>query len=112
KADLVSEYVCRLLQHMDEGGHAYCVPRDESADVERTPLLDFGAGYVKRSLHALPHQGTKFPWRLRMNYLADVVALRLGRLEDGAMKFERRAKTQSPSTRPSAAPARVPLPGR
>ena len=27
KADLISEYVCRLLNHMDEHGYRQCVPR-------------------------------------------------------------------------------------
>lgn len=90
KADLVSEYVCRLLNHMDAHGYDVLVPRDADPTVQRTPLLDFGAGYVKRALDRLPGQGSKFPWRLRMNYLADVVSLRFGRLEDGVMEFHRR----------------------
>ena len=96
KADLVSEYVCRLLNHMDEKGYDMLVPRDRDPNVERAPLMDFGAGYVQRSIKELPTQGSKFPWRLRMNYIADVVALRLGKLEDGVMEFsraKRRART-------------------
>jgi len=89
KADLVSEYVCRLINHMDAHGYDVIVARDDDPSVQRTPLLDFGAGYVKRALDRLPGQGSKFPWRLRMNYLADLVALRFGRLEDGVMTFRR-----------------------
>jgi monooxygenase len=87
KADLVAEYICRLLNYMDEHSYAMLVPRADDASVSRTPLLDFGAGYVKRSLNELPSQGEAFPWRLRMNYLADVVALRFGKLTDGVMEF-------------------------
>ncbi len=86
KADLVSEYVCRLLTRMERQGSSVCVPvRDP--DVGEEPFLDFDAGYVKRSVDAFPKQGTRAPWRLRMNYLRDVVALRHGSLDDGAMTF-------------------------
>ncbi len=64
-----------------------CVPVNDDPSVQRTPLLDFRAGYVLRSLHELPKAGSKAPWRLRMNYAVDLVALRLGRVDDGAMRF-------------------------
>ena len=87
KADLTGEYVCRLLRHMDEHGHRVCVPENRDPAVEPRPLLDFSAGYVLRSLAELPKQGSKRPWRLHMNYLADVVALRFGAVDDGVMRF-------------------------
>ena len=87
KADLVSEYVCRLLHHMEAHGYTTFMPRSEGAEVARTPLIDMGSGYVRRALAGMPSQGSAFPWRLRMNYLADVVALRFGRLTDEAMTF-------------------------
>ncbi len=40
-----------------------------------------------RSLDEFPKQGSKRPWRLRMNYARDVVALRHGSVDDGAMRF-------------------------
>jgi cation diffusion facilitator CzcD-associated flavoprotein CzcO len=86
KADLVAEYVCRLLAHMDAHGHRQCVPVDD-ASIERRPLLDFAAGYVQRSLHLFPQAGATAPWRLGMSYMQDVVTLRHGALEDGALRF-------------------------
>ncbi|MGZ4443918.1 MAG: flavin-containing monooxygenase [Nocardioidaceae bacterium] len=86
KADLVSEYVCRLLAHMAGNGHQVCVPRKDPT-VGEEPFLDFAAGYVQRSVHAFPKQGSRAPWRLRMNYLRDLVALRHGRLDDDALDF-------------------------
>ena len=87
KADLTGEYVCRLLRHMDAHGHRQCVPQNDDPTVQEQPLLDFSAGYVLRSIAELPRQGSKVPWRLRMNYPADVVALRFGAVTDRAMKF-------------------------
>lgn len=86
KADLTSEFVVRLLQHMDRGGHRQCVPVVDPS-VEALPFLDFQAGYVLRALDQFPKQGPDAPWRLRMNYTRDMVTLRFGKIEDGAMRF-------------------------
>ncbi|HEX6023428.1 MAG TPA: NAD(P)/FAD-dependent oxidoreductase [Solirubrobacter sp.] len=87
KADLVAEYVCRLLREMDRGGHRACVPVADDPTVERRPLLDFAAGYVQRSVHLFPKSGSRPPWRLGMSYAVDVVKLRYGALRDGALRF-------------------------
>jgi monooxygenase len=87
KADLTGEYVGRLLTHMDRHGYTQCVARNDDPTIETRPLLDFDAGYVLRSAAGLPKSGSKAPWRLRMNYAADVVALRYGRVDDGVMRF-------------------------
>jgi cation diffusion facilitator CzcD-associated flavoprotein CzcO len=87
KADLTGEYVGRLLTHMDRHGYAACVPRNDDPTVETRPLLDFQAGYVLRSLAELPKTGSKAPWRLHMNYAADLLALRYGSLDDGVIRF-------------------------
>jgi monooxygenase len=64
-----------------------CVPeRDPS--VAEEPFMDFAAGYVLRSIDQFPKQGERAPWRLRMNYLRDVVTLRHGSIDE-AMRFTR-----------------------
>lgn len=87
KADLTGEYVCRLLRHMDAQGHRQCVPQNDDPTLEDRPLLDFKAGYVLRSLAELPKQGSRAPWRLRMNYPLDLLTLRHGAIVDGVMRF-------------------------
>ncbi len=89
KADLVSEYVCRLLQHMDAGGYATCVPQITDPSVTEEPLLDFNSGYVLRALDGLPKQGSKEPWKLRQSYPYDLRMMRRGSLLDGSMQFRR-----------------------
>ena len=87
KADLVSEYVCRLLKTMDASGERICVPVNSNPSMETRPLMDFAAGYVLRALEQLPKSGPKAPWRLGMNYAQDVVTLRHGKIRDGVMRF-------------------------
>ncbi|HET9681133.1 MAG TPA: NAD(P)/FAD-dependent oxidoreductase [Candidatus Limnocylindrales bacterium] len=91
KADLVSEYVMRLLRHMDAHGHDQCVPVNDDPSVSEEPLLDFQAGYVLRSIEEFPKAGSRTPWRLRTSYPRDLVDLRYGPIDDGAMRFSRRA---------------------
>ena len=87
KADLVAEYVCRLLDYMERNGYRQSMPVDDDPSVEPVPLLDFAAGYVQRSIHLFPKGGSRAPWRLGMSYAQDVVTLRHGGLEDGALRF-------------------------
>src|SRR5215475_157330 len=87
KSDLVSEYVCRLLEHMDLHGYRQCTPRPPDASHPTLPLIELQAGYVLRSLAALPKQGSAAPWRLHQNYVRDLIALRYARLEDGVIQF-------------------------
>jgi cation diffusion facilitator CzcD-associated flavoprotein CzcO len=90
KADLTSDYVCRLLNYMDRHGYAYCTPRRKDPEVTEVPFLDFTSGYVQRALDQLPRQGSKKPWKLHQNYALDLLALRFGRVNDGVMEFHRR----------------------
>ncbi|MGH8561924.1 MAG: flavin-containing monooxygenase, partial [Nevskiales bacterium] len=89
KADLTCEYVCRLLKHMDRHGHRQCTPRRTDPSVTEQPFIDFSSGYVLRALDKFPKQGSKTPWKLYQNYLFDIVTLKFGSVNDGAMEFSR-----------------------
>ncbi|HKE59709.1 MAG TPA: NAD(P)/FAD-dependent oxidoreductase [Pyrinomonadaceae bacterium] len=88
KCDLTSEYVCRLLNHMDQHGYTICTPRVNDADLGSEPVIDFTSGYVVRALPTLPRQGSKTPWRLHQNYVKDLSMMRYGRVNDGTMEFQ------------------------
>ena len=86
KADLVGEYVVRLLKRLRSTGSRSVVPvRDES--VAEVPLMDFDSGYVQRLVHTLPRQGTEAPWSLKQSYLHDALAIRTARLDDGVLRW-------------------------
>ena len=87
KIGLLCEYFTRLLQHMDEHGYAVCRPELPERKMETRPLLDFGAGYVKRSVASLPRQGDRAPWVSSMDYYDDVKLMREAPVDDGALRF-------------------------
>jgi cation diffusion facilitator CzcD-associated flavoprotein CzcO len=87
KCDLTSEYVCRLINYMDEHGYAKCTPRRTDPSVVDEPAIDFSSGYVQRALPSLPRQGSKTPWRLHQNYALDLLGVRYSDVNDGTMEF-------------------------
>jgi monooxygenase len=89
KCDLICEYVCRLIAHMDEHGYDYCVPRAPDPSARLEPLLDFSSGYVVRAIDRLPKQGPRPPWRLNQNWFKDLGVFRRAPLEDEGIAFRR-----------------------
>ncbi len=89
KADLVSRYVIRLLNHMQARGYDRVIPVPPAGELADQPLLDLTSGYIQRSLADLPRQGRRAPWRLYQNYLRDMVLMRYGRLADEGIRFSR-----------------------
>ncbi|HSH99979.1 MAG TPA: NAD(P)/FAD-dependent oxidoreductase [Reyranella sp.] len=89
KADLVCEYVCRLLNHMDRRGYRQCTPHNADPTLQEEPWVSFSSGYIQRALAHQPKQGSKRPWKLYQNYALDLLSLRFGRLRDQAMVFSR-----------------------
>ena len=81
KADLIAQYVCRLLAHMDRHGYDAVTP-DATGVTAANPFLDLASGYVQRSMADMPKQGDRLPWRLHQNYVRDVALLRRGRIDD------------------------------
>lgn len=88
KVGLLCEYFCRLLEHMDAGGYSICRPELDDEEMETGPLLDFEAGYIRRSIDKLPRQGDKAPWKMSMQYHSDVALLREGPVIHPNLKFE------------------------
>ena len=96
KCDLTCEYACRLLNHMDEYGYRQATPR-LAPDTPTMPFIDLKSGYVQRSLDKFPKQGVRAPWRLYQNYARDILTLRHGAIEDGALQFSNQAQAPAPA---------------
>src|SRR3954453_7992322 len=87
KCDLTCGYVCRLLNRMHETGSRQCTAVNRDATVVPAPLLGLTSGYVQRSAHRFPKQGSKFPWQVHQSYLRDYRALKMSGIDDDAMVF-------------------------
>jgi monooxygenase len=86
KVGLLCEHFCRLLAHMD--AHGYDTVHAQADDaMETRPLMDFGAGYVRRSLNLMPRQGVGAPWLMSSSYYADVKLLRSDSVVDPNLRF-------------------------
>ena len=102
RADLTSEYVCRLINHMDETGTRQVTPRLRATDTDMParPWIDqFSSGYMQRMMHRFPKQGDREPWINPQNYSRDKKMIRFGALEDGALIFSGRTPAAA-STEP------------
>ena len=89
RADLTSEWVCRLLQQMDVSGADRVVARlrEEDQGMQTLPwITDFPAGYMQRVMHLFPKQGTG-PWRNTQDYSLDKKTLRKEPVTNSALVF-------------------------
>jgi hypothetical protein len=89
KCDLTCDYVCRLLNYMHERGLTEALPRDRDGALSDESMMGLTSGYIQRSAHMLPKQGTKYPWRVQMSYLRDYRALKMTPVDDGYMEFRK-----------------------
>jgi cation diffusion facilitator CzcD-associated flavoprotein CzcO len=92
RADLTAEFVCRLLQHMDQTVSRQCTPRlrSDERDMPARPWIDgFSAGYMQRLLPVYPRQGDREPWINPQNYRKDKKMIHRGAIDDGVLQFTR-----------------------
>lgn len=101
RADLVSHYVCRLINFMAKRGFHSATPIWREERLPSDPFIDFSSGYVTRAISYLPKQGPS-PWRHPQNYALDVMQLKHGRIDDGFLEFSSGAAMSRP-----AAPAKA-----
>lgn len=87
KCELSAEHLCKLLEHMRANKIDRVTPRLRDQAMQRKPVLDLSAGYIQRSLDALPKQGARAPWRVHQNYLRDLLTYRYGKLVEPELEF-------------------------
>jgi len=102
RADLICEYVCRLLNTMAAKGVEIATPRLAEPAMKAEPWLDFSSGYIQRSVAMLPKQGEKAPWRQNQNYFKDIKEMRKAPIEDAALEF---STAKAAATKPALARA-------
>jgi cation diffusion facilitator CzcD-associated flavoprotein CzcO len=93
RADLIGDFVCRLLGHMQDQGATMVVPqlRAQDLDMRFKPWVDpenFNPGYIMRGLHLLPRQGDRDPWRHGQDYPTEKETLPRVDLDDGSLIYQ------------------------
>jgi cation diffusion facilitator CzcD-associated flavoprotein CzcO len=93
RADLVADFVCRLLNHMKEKGVRKVTPRLRPEDTEM-PLLpwidpeNFNPGYMMRGMHLLPKRGDNPEWQHTQDYWTEKDQFPAADLDDGCFVYE------------------------
>lgn len=92
RADLVADFVCRLLNHMKSRQAQMVVPalRPEDHDMALLPWIDpdnFNPGYLMRGLHLLPKRGDKAQWQHAQNYWTEKDELPAIDLDEGTLVY-------------------------
>jgi monooxygenase len=86
-ADLTSQQVCRLLQHMDLHRYTQCTPRSQESVIPEVQFFELTSGYVLRAMDQFPRQGPSDPWRREPNYVRNRRSMRRAPIEDPALEF-------------------------
>jgi cation diffusion facilitator CzcD-associated flavoprotein CzcO len=95
RVDLVSAYVCRLLNRMAARGEDVVVP-EAPDDAHREPLIDLSAGYVRRGAAVMPKQGSRAPWRMHQNWWRDQLTYRFSPAGGSGVRFARAPRPAAP----------------
>ena len=92
RADLIADFVCRLLGHMEEKGvkQVRVALRPEDKDMPLLPWMDpenFNPGYLMRGMDLLPKRGDKPEWQHSQDYWAEKDQLPALDLDDAAFVY-------------------------
>ncbi|HEV2961412.1 MAG TPA: NAD(P)/FAD-dependent oxidoreductase [Candidatus Angelobacter sp.] len=95
KADLICNYVCRLLNCMDKKHVRQVTPKNDGDSPVANFVEKFTPGYIQRALANWPKQGSKAPWRVYQNYFRDTVSLKWTSVDDGVLEFSNPSEASS-----------------
>jgi monooxygenase len=87
KADLVCQYVVRLLEFMDEKDASMVVAHPTEGLAPQALFGGLQSGYLARAAGKLPVAGDRDPWRLKHNWYFDRKFLRKSPVDDGVLEF-------------------------
>ena len=93
RADLVADFVCRLLNHMKEQRARKVTPtlRPEDKGMPFLPWSgpeNFNPGYLMRGMHLLPKRGDKSEWQHTQDYWTEKDQFPAADLDDGSFLYE------------------------
>lgn len=107
RANINSDYVCRLLNEMRERNVDIATPvlsAEAEAAIEEDDIFDFSSGYIQRAKDIQPKSAIAYPWRLNQEYVVDRKQLAKDPVDDGLLIFTRAgANAQLPEEQLEAA---------
>ena len=92
RADLIGDFVCRLLAHMGKKGATMVTPtlRPRDKNMPLSAWMDpenFNPGYLMRGMHLLPKKGDKPEWQHTQDYWAEKDEIPAIDLDDAAFVY-------------------------
>jgi cation diffusion facilitator CzcD-associated flavoprotein CzcO len=90
RVELVADYACRLINHMDENGASVATPTlpVPASDMPARPfVVGFNSGYLLRAMENFPKQGDAAPWINPQEFRENKQALQTSSVNDGHMVF-------------------------
>ena len=92
RVDLASDFVCKLINHMDELGAGSCTPtlRAQDQSMAANSWIDeeeFNPGYMQRGKHLMPKRGDHEPWTFSADYYTEKDELPLVDLDEDALVY-------------------------
>lgn len=92
RADINSDYVCRVLNHMRATGTEIATPvltEADEAKIVEDDIFDFSSGYIQRGKAIMPKNAVAYPWRLNQEYVIDRKRMASDPVLDGLLTFTR-----------------------
>ena len=76
RVDLVCDYICRLINHMDSKGVSVVTPtvQPDDQNMPKNRWIseeEFNPGYINRGIHVMPRSGDKEPWMFSPDYYTE-----------------------------------------
>ena len=92
RVDLMGDFICRLLQHMDEMQSVKVTPqlRPQDAEMPIGSWMDpenFNPNYLMRSQHLMPKRGNISEWQHNQDYWIEREILPTASLTDGCLQY-------------------------
>jgi monooxygenase len=103
RVDMLGDFVCRLLNHMDAIGakRVDVALRDEDKDMQILPWIEadnFNPGYLMRGLDRLPRRGAKPEWRHNQDYWAERIEIPATDLDGAEFVYDGKRRTGTART--------------
>ena len=92
RADLIADFVCRLIHHMDANDVEVVTPTlsEDDSTMKLLPWVDpenFNPGYIMRGIRLLPKQGDHAPWLHTQDYHSEKDILPLVDLAEPSLRY-------------------------